>query len=72
MGTRASRTALYHAGSIENGGAESVEPATGGGRVCGSLLGLSVNKEGSGREKWTVAEAIFGLKRPFVEDILEM
>lgn len=33
IGTLTSRAALYHEGSIENGGAESVEPGIGGGKV---------------------------------------
>ena len=43
---------------IENGGAESVEPGIGGGRVCGSLLGGNVNREDDGQESWTFGEAI--------------
>lgn len=43
---------------IENGGAESVEPGIGGSRVCGSLLGGKVNREGEGQESWTIGNAI--------------
>ena len=52
IGTRASRAALKYDAGIENGGAESVEPANGGGRVSGSLLGGNWKMEESGRLRW--------------------
>jgi len=55
-GTLISRALLYNSGDIPNGGADSVDPGVGGGRVCGSLLGGKVNREEDGGENWTVVE----------------
>ena len=51
IGTLKSRAEWYMEGGIENWEAESAEPGMGGGRVCGSLLGGILNRDGEGREK---------------------
>jgi len=58
MGILTSRAALYIAGGIVNGGAIRDEPASGGGSVCGSLLGGKAKREATGGLKYNVGDAI--------------
>lgn len=41
---------MYNDGGIENGGADSVDPDDGGGRVCGSFLGGNWKRDNDGKE----------------------